>query len=133
LKDFAQVKEDGMGTERQAPAEQVFTPERLMESCEDDVMLAKEVLQEFRRTAPTRLSQLAAAVTALDSAQIRFEAHSIKGSSRTIGADALAAVIARLEMAGVSGDLSDAPVLLAEAEKRLSNLECVLTAYLADH
>ena len=121
-----------MVIEREADGEAIFLHGHLMESCEDDVELSIEVLQDFRETTPSRLSRLFAAVEADDPNLVRFEAHSLKGSARTIGAEALAVVGARLEEAGKRGDLSDAHVLLAETERRLHNLNYLLAAHLSD-
>ena len=102
-----------------------------MESCEDDVQLAHEVLQDFRETAPSCLIRLAAAVTAADASLVRLEAHSLKGSSRTIGAQALAGAAVRLETAAASNDLSDAPSLLALVEIQMPKLISFISGYLA--
>ncbi len=119
-----------MRTEQYMVEEPVFLLERLMESCEDDVALAHEVLEDFQESAPRCLSRLTAAVMASDPVLVRLESHSLKGSASTIGAKALASVSARLE---TMGDLSDAPTLLAEAGQRLKTLHGVLTTYLADY
>ena len=110
--------------------EVTFAPERLLESCDDDADLAREVLLDFRESAPIRMSRLASAIAELDTSLVRLEAHSIKGSSKTIGAEALAAAASYLEEAGKEGDLSDARRMLVEAESRLNDLILALTSYL---
>ena len=118
-----------MAIEREVGKESVFLPERLMTSCEDDVLLAFEVVEDFQETTPPHMRRLTAAVMAHDPIMVRQEAHAILGSSRTIGAEALAAVCARMETAGKSGDLSDAPMLLAEVGRQLHTLSSALTQY----
>jgi HPt (histidine-containing phosphotransfer) domain-containing protein len=108
----------------------VFAPDCLLESCDDDEELAQEVLEDFRQTIQSRIFRLTAAVTAVDPALVRLEAHSIKGISRTIGAKSLAEVGERLEIAGASGDLSEASFLLAEAKLDLYELDGAIMSYL---
>jgi len=120
-----------LGNEQVAVEEVVFLSEQLMESCEDDRELAREVIEDFRETTPLRLSRLATAVAAGETVGVRLEAHSLKGSARTIGAEAFAEVAHLLEKAGSSGDLSNVSALLAEAHLRLYALNAALTAYLA--
>jgi len=124
--------EDTMGFERHRSEEPVFLPGRLMESCEDDVALAHEILQDFQQSAPNSLARLAAATAASDAAAVRLVAHSLKGSSRTVGAEALAAACAQMETAVAGGNLADVPGWLAEAERRFHDLNDVLSAYLAN-
>jgi chemotaxis protein histidine kinase CheA len=110
----------------------IFVPSRLMESCEDDAELALEVIEDFRKSIQIRLVHLASAVALNDCHHVRFEAHAIKGSSRTIGADALAALVTRVEAAGAGGDLYGVSVLLAEINQQSHRLDHALTTYVSN-
>jgi len=115
-----------------ADIETVFAPGQLLESCDGDDDLAREVILEFCESAPVRLVRLTLAVANLDLSQVRLEAHSIKGSCRTIGAVALASITAILEESSKNGDLSDATAMVVEADRCLRDLILALRAYHSD-
>lgn len=88
---------------------EIFRRERLMESCEGDTELAVEVVSDFLASTPSVLSRLQRAVAAVNCIDARLEAHSIKGSAQTLGAERLAEESLRLESGAKAGDLSGAP------------------------
>ena len=106
-----------------------FRRERLLESCEDDVELAQEVVEDFLHSTPQVLARLAQAIQDGDAVQARLEAHSLKGSSQTLGAEILAAVGLALEETAKRGDLPEMPPLLAEAESEVEQLCLELREY----
>ena len=95
---------------------EVFRVSRLLESCDDDDELARDVVADFLDTAPSLMDRLARAVAGGDAVHARLEAHSLKGSAQTLGAEALAGAGLDMEEAAKHGELSRAPSLLARIE-----------------
>ena len=102
----------------------------LYSSLGDDEEFVHEVLAEFLLTAPDLLSRIGGAVSAGDAIAIKAEAHALKGSCRTIGAEDLAAISAELEMAGKTGDLAQTPQLLSRLTNEFTRLRLNLETYL---
>lgn len=83
----------------------VFDIARLHESCGDDSELELEVIEEFLESAHSALEQLQQALDNADVAAVRFQSHTLKGCSRTIGADLFALQCEELEQLSRSGSL----------------------------
>lgn len=109
---------------------EVFQLERLLESCEDDAELAREVVEDFLQSTPQVLLRLTQALQGGEAVEARLEAHSLKGSSQTLGAEALAAIGLAMEETAKRGELGDAPALLAKAESEFQRLRWALMDYL---
>ncbi len=109
---------------------EVFQLERLLESCDDDAELARDVVTDFLDTAPQVLARLAQAVADGDAIHARLEAHSLKGSAQTLGAEALAWVSLGLEETAKRGELSQTPDLLARIESEFRRVHPRLEDYL---
>jgi HPt (histidine-containing phosphotransfer) domain-containing protein len=120
-----------MNPNQEDAGQQDFLPSQLMESCDEDGELAIEVLEDFYKSAPRCLARLFDAVSEADVPKARLEAHSLKGSARTIGGLALATVSARLETAAAEGSLFEAPKLLIEIEQRMHRLRSAVAAYIS--
>lgn len=101
---------------------EVFRVGRLLESCDDDDELAREVVADFLDTAPPLLARLVRAAEGGDAVRARLEAHSLKGSAQTLGAEALAGAGRDMEEAAKDGELSQAPRLLARIEAEMRRL-----------
>ena len=91
----------------------VLDVERLHRSCAGKATLERRIMAETLRLTPAILERLSAAASAENAERSRFEAHTLKGSSRTLGAEALGAAAALMEEAARAGDLAAAPALLA--------------------
>ena len=61
------------------------------------------LLNEFLRTAPLRIRSLRAAEADGDARTLEWEAHSLKGSSGTLGLSKMVALCEQLEQAGHAG------------------------------
>ena len=108
---------------------EVFDIDRLQESCGDDFELEVEVLQEFLGSASGMLETLGAALQNHDVGQVRFQAHTLKGCSRTIGAELLAATCEEIERLSRSGDLPYNPGLFEQAQLNFERLAPILQQY----
>lgn len=93
----------------------------LWEMVGEDPEFEREVLQEFLDTVPLLLQQIQHALQSGDSKSLASAAHTVKGSSRSVGANFLAEIAFGLEKAGKADQLDEAerlvPALLAEWER----------------
>ncbi len=108
-----------------------FNAASLEEMCGYDLEIAQEVIAEYLETAPSLLAKIGGAVGSGSAPDLTLNAHSLKGSSRTIGAEAMAQICLQLEMAGKQETLSETPTLLRYALQEWDRLQPQLSAYLA--
>lgn len=85
------------------------------------------------RQIPERLDSLRRAVGESDARRVEEDAHFVKGTARSIGAESFAACLDELERCGRSGDLEEAVRRLAAATEEYERLERDLRALLAEH
>ena len=81
---------------------------------ENDGPTVREMVELYCEDVETRLGALRQAVADDDREVVGREAHTIKGSSRQVGAARVADVAERAEGLGTAPDLSEAPALLEE-------------------
>lgn len=95
---------NGAGASVGSPASPLIDEAHLGRQTLGDPALRREILELFKADARQRLATLASTV---DPAEWRRAAHSIKGTSRTIGAFACGDIAERLEKSGLplAGDL----------------------------
>jgi PAS domain S-box-containing protein len=98
----------------QQSGKKVFDFDRLHKSCGDDKEFEREVLGVYIESAAQSIEQLAASIACKDCAQVDLCAHGLKGSSRTLGAEALGEACYQLELIGKSGDLKLAEEALSK-------------------
>jgi HPt (histidine-containing phosphotransfer) domain-containing protein len=82
------------------------TLDELRDSIGGDVEFLAELVDEFVADAPRQIASLRAAATTGDAVVARRAAHTLKGTSRTFGAAALAALCQEAEAAAGRGDLA---------------------------
>jgi HPt (histidine-containing phosphotransfer) domain-containing protein len=109
----------------------VLRLEILRSFCDGDEHFERQLLTDFRGALPTMVSEVHAAVRAADAVQLEFTAHSLKGTCRTMGAEALAAAAAELERLGAAGTVEGGEALAARCDEELARLEAALEAHLA--
>ena len=112
---------------RTAAAE--FDLARLAEVSGGDGEFERELSREYIGQAWTLLAQIAAALERRDLGTLRRAAHTLKGSSRTIGAEGVAVLAAHLERVADEPDLSPAPGMLERARHALTATELALDRY----
>lgn len=91
----------------------------------NDLALYREFLGFFDEDMPKLVKQLQDGVAELNSDAIERAAHSLKGLSSNLGADAVTAAAGRVEKAARAGDLQD---IAALADKVLQELDCLMLA-----
>ncbi len=109
---------------------QVINWDALNEITDGDIEFQKELFQEFLDQTPTLMSQLDEALSAGDATTVGRVAHTLKGSARSIGADAFAEASFTLEQMGKSGDLSDAGSARQALESQWSALQNALNTFI---
>ncbi|MBT3702100.1 MAG: response regulator, partial [Alphaproteobacteria bacterium] len=103
----------------------VVDPKFLRETFGDDEETIREIMQDYVGPAGETVGEIDAAYEAKDAAQIGAAGHKLKSASRSIGADGLADICARLEAAGKSDDWP-------EIERNYDQLEPMFTAVMAN-
>ncbi|MES2461172.1 MAG: response regulator, partial [Armatimonadota bacterium] len=96
--------------------------ERLWECCGGDAELVAEVVDEFLKSCPAVLARLEQGIAAGDAPAVRFEAHTLRGSCRTVGAESLEFVCGTLEERAVAGSLTGAPEWMERAKVAAAHL-----------
>ncbi|HRZ82754.1 MAG TPA: response regulator, partial [Candidatus Hydrogenedentes bacterium] len=104
----------------------VFVRERLADMLADDKEAMQEVLAQYLASAPGLLARVAECLARGDAAQAGREAHTLKGASANVGAEALAGAAGALESAGRAGDLDALRRLLPGAEQAFARLKALL-------
>ena len=84
----------------------VFAPLPALARLEDDRTLLCELIDIFLQTYAAQLATISSHIAAGDAQRAGREAHSLKGSALSIGAERLAACAKALELAGAAGDLA---------------------------
>jgi PAS domain S-box-containing protein len=124
--------DDGAGAaEAEPPGERLLCAGSLRESCGDDPGLIAEVLGATLEGTPGRLDRLEAAIAAGDGRQVSWEAHGLKGTFLTIGAETLAAACQELMTLGERGDLAAVEAAYRPVRNQWDRLKDEATRYLA--
>lgn len=87
-----------------------------------------ELIDLFLQDMPRHTEKMEEAVAQRDAPALRQAAHSLKGSSKNLGAIRLAEVCASLEAQAKTGDLATAPHLLAELKREFEATRQALEA-----
>ena len=94
----------------------------------EDVEFERELTESYLQASPELIEKLRGAISSGDVAAVRHAAHTLKGSSRAIGAEPMGAVCEVLEHQARDGNLDGAEPRL-EAIERLYK---VLSAYIRE-
>ena len=104
-------------------------PDSLLEAAADDCGLIAELIDAFQTDTEIRLQRLRTALETGDAKILRAEAHTIKGSARQVGADALAAVCQEVEL-GSGLDAAALAALTNQLQPLFDEVSRAMTAYL---
>jgi two-component system sensor histidine kinase/response regulator len=105
----------------------VFDESVLLNLLGGDREAAAEITAEYLADAPRQVAELLAAVVAGDGPLVCRKAHTLKGASANVGAEALRAVAYKMELAAADDALQDGEPLQTELGLQLSRLVSVLT------
>src|SRR5262249_34384510 len=104
---YARVKPDALtpAPEARDAGPEVLDTARLAEITDGDVDFERELLNQFLQVSPALVSETDAAIAAGEAAGARANAHTLKGSGRTLGADRFGEACLKLETFAAQGDL----------------------------
>ena len=102
---------------------------RLRDSCGDDDEVIAEVVADYRHGTPPLLQRVADSIKARRGDPARFAAHTAKGSSRTVGAEAFAFLCERLEWAAERENWEMATELVAAANDEWLRVDTELARF----
>jgi len=105
------------------PAAVVFDQAALLERLMNDQEMARLIVSTFLQDVPEQLKVLRSCLAAGDAPGVQLRAHTIKGASANLGAEALRAVALEMEMAAKAGNLAGAPAQLAKLEIQFVRLQ----------
>ena len=99
---------------------------RLARTTGGDVEIELELLRIFLEQTEERLRSLEAALARKDYAQIREDAHSIKGASANVGADRLREIAATLEGRMKTGESERVEAMLKDVAEEFGRVRAYL-------
>ena len=105
---------------------------RLRESCGDDEETIQEVVADFLEVTPLGIQRLTAAISEGNERRIHYEAHTLKGSCRTIGAESLGALCEEIEQGTCQKDLALAAAYQAGVAREWERLYACLSKYVSE-
>lgn len=97
-----------------------------------DGELVEGLARQYQQDSSAQLANVQQALADSDAQMLGRAAHSLAGSSATLGATHLAELCAELEEVGRSGALVDAPDLVADATIELGQVQIVLRRLLVE-
>jgi len=104
------------------PTATIFDGDSLLRRLMGDRELALDVLNGFIDDAPCQLQKLRARIDESDISGLKLQAHTLKGSAATVGAEALRAVALAMETAAAAGQLDRCRELLSDANEQFERL-----------
>jgi len=110
-----------------SPEERIFDRCALLHRLDGDEELCNKLLGDFVEDASAQLAKLKQGLAGNDAAQVEKQAHTLKGSSATMGAQALSGVAFEMETAGREHRLDKARSLVAALEQEFEKLRGVLS------
>jgi HPt (histidine-containing phosphotransfer) domain-containing protein len=88
--------------------------------------LVAELVELFVGDVPPRLEAIGAAISTDDPGALASAAHSLKGSSATMGAVGMSELCRQMEMHGRAGDMAQAAPILATLEAEFERVKQAL-------
>ena len=101
----------------------------LLEALSGDDEALTELIDAFKTDTETRLQRIRAALEIADVARLRSEAHTITGSARQIGAEALAEVCQQIALASALTPLSRFSGLVLRMQELFGDVACAMASY----
>jgi PAS domain S-box-containing protein len=116
------------GSSSQGPGAVVFDRAGLLSRLMDDAELVRVVVAGFLDDAPRLIAALTESVSSGDTPAAIRHAHTIKGASASVGAEAMCAIAERIEAAAIVGDDGAIRRLLPDLESSFARLRDELAA-----
>jgi HPt (histidine-containing phosphotransfer) domain-containing protein len=104
----------------------------LLDSVGGDAVFVADLVETYLADGTDQLAEIDAAVRSGDAEALVRPAHTLKSSSRTVGANHLGELGRQIEMLGRSGSTTGADALAAAARAEFTDIEVALRAWLSD-
>lgn len=105
------------------PSSLIFDRAGLLLRLMDDEELARSVVAGYLTDTPRQIAALKGCLDSGDVAGVVHQAHTIKGASANVGAEALRAVALAMEQAGKAGNLPAVTLRIADLETQFTLLQ----------
>ncbi len=115
---------------RRGGPEVVFDFNRLQDVTGGDPEFEDAILNEFLGGLPKSMERLEGAITSGDCTAVTHAAHALRGSARTLGAEAIGFACLEIETAANAGTLDEAPAMYQRVELEQQRLVDTLQTYL---
>ena len=119
-----------MGTQGAGGADSAFDFARLADISGGDPEFEREILADYLLQGTGLIEALEGAVAAGDAATLRQAAHTLKGTSHTVGAEAVGLGSAEMEHIGAGGDIALAATALARTRAAFEQTRVLIARYL---
>jgi PAS domain S-box-containing protein len=116
IEQVPEGKDAGNVTEEEYEEPMIFDSHSFMENIMNDVTAARKIIGIFLENAPHHLNELKEAVNKKEVESIIQNAHSLKGSSASVGGMALSDVSGKIETLAGSGEMDAVLKMLPELE-----------------
>jgi CheY-like chemotaxis protein/HPt (histidine-containing phosphotransfer) domain-containing protein len=100
-----------------------------LSSVDSDRGLLKDIIDAFLDECPRLLNDVEQSIRGGDAATLRRVAHTIKGATRTFGANSAGELAESLETMGRCGELANAEPMFSRLKQRLDELSSELVAF----
>ncbi|MEW6379380.1 MAG: PAS domain S-box protein [bacterium] len=114
---------------REVLARKVFDASNTLVNLDGDRKLLREVVDLFRKKAPTQIQQLNEAYLNDETSLLEHLAHSLKGSAANVGANRLSDASFRLELAARGGEREKFGELIQRIEQEMESYETLLSGF----
>jgi HPt (histidine-containing phosphotransfer) domain-containing protein len=105
----------------------------LADLCGGDAAFERRILGNFRRVTETDAPRLREAVSSSDAVAVTRVSHSIKGASRTIGAQELGDVCERIEQASRNAEWQTISDNMADFDREIGRVQDYLQSVFDQH
>ena len=104
----------------------------LLDSVGGDAAFVADLVETYLADGVEQLAEIDEAVRSSDAEALVRPAHTLKSSSRTVGANRLGELARQIEMLGRSGSTTGAGELAAATRAEWTGIEAALRAWLSD-
>ena len=94
-----------------------------LEQVDGDTELLRDLVDTLLESAEEDIEKIRSGISSGDTEAVQRGAHSLKGAAASLAAEPLCETAFRLETAGRSGNLREAPALLEKLEAELERLK----------
>lgn len=122
-----------VSAEGSASDKQTWDQEDLLKRVKGNTSLMLTLLQQFLRTMPEQITQLAEAIDKTDFVRINNLTHTLKGVVGNLSGERLLTIVATMELAGKKEDKQEVEELWPRLLSEYENLHEVLKRYVDEH